>query len=80
MGKPEVKNLMDMPLHVRSDILKFLWAEEYDAWEYNENDRVLIVDMHRLLAPALMRTKSKCLTFSPMFTLGWLTISSSMHA
>jgi hypothetical protein len=51
MGKPEATNLMDMPLHVRSHILKFLWAEEYDTWEYNENDCVLIVDLHKLLAP-----------------------------
>jgi hypothetical protein len=51
MGKPEATNLMDMPLHVRSNILKFLWAGEYNAWEYNENDRVLIIDLHKLLAP-----------------------------
>jgi hypothetical protein len=50
MGKPEATNLMDMPSHVRSHILKFLWAGEYDTWEYNENDRVLIVDLHKLLA------------------------------
>ncbi len=50
-GKPETTNLMDMPSHVRSSILKFLRAGEYDAWEYNENDRVLIVDLHKLLAP-----------------------------
>jgi len=42
---------MDMPSHVRSNILKFLWAGEYDAWEYNENGRVLIVDLHKLFAP-----------------------------
>ncbi len=51
MGKFEATNLMDMPSHVRSNILKFLWAGEYDAWEYNENGRVLIVDLHKLFAP-----------------------------
>jgi hypothetical protein len=51
MGKHEAINLMDMPSHVRFNILKFLWAREYDAWEYNENGRVLIVDLHKLLAP-----------------------------
>ncbi len=51
MGEPETTNLMDMPSHVWSNILKFLWAGEYDAWEYNENRRVLIVDLHKLLAP-----------------------------
>jgi len=51
MGKSEATNLMDMPSHVRSNILKFLWAGEYDAWEYNENGHVLIVDLHKLLAP-----------------------------
>ncbi len=50
MGELEATNLMDMPLHVRSNILKFLWAGEYDAWEYKENGRVLIVDLHKLLA------------------------------
>ncbi len=39
---------MDMPSHVWSHILKFLWAGEYDAWEYNENGRVLIVNLHKL--------------------------------
>jgi hypothetical protein len=53
MGEPEATNLMDMPLHVRSNILKFLWAGEYDAWEYKENGRVLIVDLHKLLAPVI---------------------------
>jgi hypothetical protein len=53
MGKPEATNLMDMPLHVRFSILKFLWAGEYNAWEYNENDRVLIIDLHKLLAPVI---------------------------
>jgi len=52
MGEPEAINLTDMPSHVRSNILKFLWAEEYDAWEYEENGRVLIVYLHKLLAPA----------------------------
>jgi hypothetical protein len=51
MGKPEATNLTDMPLHVRSNILKFLWAGEYDAWEYKENGHVLIVDLHKLLTP-----------------------------
>jgi len=53
MIKPEVINVMDMPSHVRSNILKFLWAGEYNAWEYNENGRVLIVDLHKLLAPVI---------------------------
>jgi hypothetical protein len=51
MGKSEATNLMDMHSHVRSHILKFLWFREYDAWEYNENDHILIVDLHKLLAP-----------------------------
>ncbi len=51
MGEPEATNLTDMPSHVRSNIFKFLWAGEYDAWEYNENGCVLIVDLHKLLAP-----------------------------
>jgi hypothetical protein len=53
MGQPEATNLMDMPSHVRFNILKFLWVGEYDAWEYNENGRVLIVDLHKLLAPVI---------------------------
>jgi hypothetical protein len=53
MRKPEATNLMDMPSHVRSNILKFLWAGECDAWEYNENGRVSIVDLHKLLAPVI---------------------------
>jgi hypothetical protein len=51
MGKFEATNFMDMPSHVRSHILKFLWAGEYDAWEFNENGHVLIVDLRKLLAP-----------------------------
>jgi hypothetical protein len=59
MGKPEATNLMDMPSHVRSNILKFLWVGEYDAWEYNENGRVLIVDLHKLLAPVTNEDKKQ---------------------
>jgi hypothetical protein len=51
MRKSEATNLMDMPSHVRSHIAKFLWSGEYDAWEYNQNDRILIVDLHKLFAP-----------------------------
>jgi hypothetical protein len=51
MGEPEATNLIDMPLEVRTNILKFLWAGEYDAWEYKEDGRVLIVDLYKLLAP-----------------------------
>ncbi len=39
-----------MPSHVRSHILKILSFGEDNAWEYNENDRILIVDLHKLLA------------------------------
>jgi hypothetical protein len=52
MGELEGTNLMDMPSEVQTNILKFLWADEYDAWEYKEDGRVLIVDLHNLLAPA----------------------------
>ncbi len=51
MGEPEATNLMDMPSNVRTNILKFLWAGEYDAWEYEENGRILTVDLHKLLSP-----------------------------
>jgi hypothetical protein len=51
MGEPGATNLMDMPSNVRTNILKFLWAGEYDAWEYEENGHVLTVDLHKLLAP-----------------------------
>jgi hypothetical protein len=49
MGKSEATNLMDMPSDVRAHILKSLGSREYNAWEYNENDRILIVDLHKLL-------------------------------
>jgi len=51
MGELEATNLMDMPSEVRTNILKFLWVGEYDAWEYKEDGHVLIVDLHKLLAP-----------------------------
>jgi hypothetical protein len=51
MGDIEATNLMDMPSPVQCNVLKFLWAGEYDAWEYNENGRVLIVDLYNLLSP-----------------------------
>jgi len=51
MGEPEATNLMDMPSEVRTNILKFLWAGEYDAWEYKDDGHVLIVDLHKLFAP-----------------------------
>jgi hypothetical protein len=49
MGKPKATNLMDMPSPVRCNILKFLWAGEYDACEYKENGHFFIVDLHKLL-------------------------------
>jgi hypothetical protein len=51
MGKFVVTNLMDMPSHVRSHILRILGSGEDKAWEYNENDRILIIDLHKLLTP-----------------------------
>jgi hypothetical protein len=51
MGKSEAIDLMDMPLDVRSHILKSLGFGEDNAWEYIENDRILIVDLHKLFAP-----------------------------
>ncbi len=51
MEKSEATNLMDMPSHVRSHILKILGSGENNAWEYNENDRILIIDLHKSLAP-----------------------------
>jgi len=50
MGEPEATNLMDMPSEVWTNILKFLWVGEYDAWEYKEDGRVLIVNLHKLIA------------------------------
>ncbi len=40
-----------MPSHVRSHILKSLGSGEGNACEYNENDRILLVDLHKLFAP-----------------------------
>jgi hypothetical protein len=51
MGKFDVVNLMDMPSRVQSHILTTLGSREEKAWEYNENDRILIMDLHKLLAP-----------------------------
>jgi hypothetical protein len=51
MGEFEATNLMDMPSHVRSHILKSLGSGEDNAWEYNENNRILIIDLHKLFAP-----------------------------
>jgi hypothetical protein len=79
MGKSEAINLMDMPSDVRFHIFKSLGFGEDNAWEYNNNDRILIVDLHKLFAMLMMMTKSKCPIFSPMFTWGWLTMSAFMH-
>ncbi len=51
MGKFDVVNLMYMPSCVQSHILTTLGSREEKAWEYNENDRILIMDLHKLLAP-----------------------------
>jgi len=51
MGKFEATNLMDMPSHVQSHILRILSSGENKAWKYNENVRILIIDFHKLLAP-----------------------------
>jgi len=68
-----------MPSHVWSNNLKFLWVGEYDAWEYDENGRVLIVDLHKLLAPVTDEDEKQMSDILAHVYLGWLTISSSMH-
>ncbi len=70
MGEPKATNLMDMPSPVRYNILKFLWAKEYDAWEYNENGRVLIVDLHKLLAPVTDEHKKQMMDILTHVHLG----------
>lgn len=42
---------MDMHSRVRSHILTTLGSWEERAWEYNENDRILTVDLNKLLSP-----------------------------
>jgi len=51
MGKFEAINLMYMPSHVWSHILRIFGSKEDKAWEYNENDHILIINLHKLLAP-----------------------------
>jgi hypothetical protein len=41
---------MDMPSRVWSHVLATLGSREDKAWEYNENDVILIMDMHKLFA------------------------------
>jgi hypothetical protein len=70
MGEPEATNLMDMPSPVRCNVLKFLWAGEYDAWEYNENGRVLIVDLYKLLSPVTDEQEKQMTDILAHFELG----------
>jgi hypothetical protein len=51
LGKFDVINMMNMPSRVRSHILATLGSRENKAWEYNQNDRILIVKLHKLLVP-----------------------------
>jgi len=43
--------MMNMPSRVRFHILATLGFGEDKAWEYNQNDRILIMDLHKLLVP-----------------------------
>jgi hypothetical protein len=70
MGEPEATNLMDMPSLVRCNVLKFLWAGEYDAWEYNENGHVLIVDLYKLLFPVTDEQEKQMTDILAHFELG----------
>ncbi len=70
MGEPEATNLMDMPSNVRTNILKFLWAGEYDAWEYEENGRVLTVDLHKLLSPVTDESEKQMIDILAHVELG----------
>jgi len=40
-----------MPSRVQFHILAALGFGEDKAWEYNQNDRILIMDLHKLLVP-----------------------------
>jgi hypothetical protein len=50
-GKINVAGMTDVPLRVRSHILATPGSKENKAWEYNIADRIIIVDLHKLLAP-----------------------------
>jgi len=49
MGKINVADMINMPLYVRSHILVTLSLREDKAWEYNPSDRILIVNLHKVL-------------------------------
>ncbi len=43
--------MMNVPLCVQSHILATLGSREDRAWEYVPTNRILIVDLHKLLVP-----------------------------
>jgi hypothetical protein len=51
MGKINVVDMMNMLLYVQFHILATLGSGEDKAWEYNPSDRILIMDLHKLLVP-----------------------------
>ncbi len=50
-----------------------------DAWEYNENDRILIIDLHKLFAPVNDDDEKQMFDILAHVHGGWLTMSLSMH-
>jgi len=79
MGKFEITNLMDMPSHVRFHILRILSSGEDKAWEYNENNRILIIDLHKLLALVNYDDEKQMFDILAHVHLGVVDMSSSMH-
>jgi len=71
MGKFEITNLMDMPSHVQFHILRILSSGEDKAWEYNENNRILIIDLHKLLALVNYDDEKQMFDILAMFTWVW---------
>jgi hypothetical protein len=51
MGKINVVDMMNMPLCVQFHILGTLGSTKDKAWEYNPDNRILIVDLHKLFIP-----------------------------
>jgi hypothetical protein len=51
MERINVAGMLNVPVSVCSHIMATLGSKEDVAWEYDPIDHILIVDMHKLLAP-----------------------------
>jgi energy-coupling factor transporter transmembrane protein EcfT len=61
------------------DFISLLRSRKAKAWEYKPNDRILIINLHKLFVLISYDDKKQISNILALFTLRWLTMLLSMR-